>query len=99
MFMKAEMLPEKSPPTSSGTAHETPTVHSSAKNAIEEKMTEVGTSAVRAAGTVAAEQTRKPAIATHRRARLMLLVRFNTRSEHQPPSKSPAVPASSGRLA
>src|SRR4051794_4975831 len=98
VFMTAETDPAKSPPISSGTAQETPTVSSSAKNATQLYQTEWIGSEVNCAGTVAAPASTNPKIATPRRASVRLPERFAHISESQPPIRSPAVPASSGRL-
>ena len=42
---------------------------------------------------VAAAESRNPAMATQRRAKLTLPVRRSTSSENQPPARSPSVPA------
>src|ERR1700674_789127 len=99
VFITADTEPAKSPPISSGMAHEKPTVHSSEKNATEYSATETLGSETRVAGTVAAAERRNPAIATQRRARFTFPVLRSTWSENQPPAKSPSVPANSGRLA
>ena len=64
-----------------------------------EYQTEERGSAVKAAGTMPAAARAKPMAATTRRATLRLPVRRAHRSDVQPPARSPAVPARSGRLA
>ena len=61
--------------------------------------TEAVALAVNVAGRIPAAATRNPATATPRRACFRSPDRRAQRSEAHPPSRSPAVPASSGKLA
>src|ERR1700752_4395504 len=97
--MVAETEPAESPPMSSVIAHETPTVHSKKNIARQENQTHVSEFEVRHATTMQRPERRKPVAPTARRAILRSPERLAHRSEIQPPSTSPAVPASKGRLA
>src|SRR5438045_6802552 len=98
MFIIADTEPAKPPPVSRGMAQETPTVSSRAKKAMQLNQMHVVALAVNCAGTVAAPASTNPKIATPRRASGRLPERLAQISEIHPPSRSPKVPASSGRL-
>src|SRR5207253_388689 len=98
VFMTAETDPAKSAPMSSGTAQETPTVSSNPKNARQLYQTHAVGLLVMVAGTMKAAAITKPKIATPRRANFKLPDRLAQMSESHPPSRSPPVPASRGRL-
>ena len=71
MFIIQETVPEYSPPTSIGTAHDGPIVHSRKKSAAVRQYTAVKGLCAIAAGTINATQPSRPTMATIRRENLV----------------------------
>ena len=96
MFIMPVTVPLNWPPTSMGTAHAGPMTNSRKKNDVARHRTEVQALSVMAAGTRNTPESRNPGAATMLRERRALPVIRNIRSEREPPTRSPAIPANSG---
>src|ERR1700688_2632049 len=91
--------PAKSPPISSGIAHDTPTVNSRPNTETQEKTTDAVVWLGNVGSRIEPVAITNPSTAITRRAALRLPVRAAHRSESQPPKRLPTAPATNGRLA
>src|SRR5438128_10442318 len=93
VFINAETEPANSPPISKVSAQETPTVISRPNITTPENKTLVTGFELAYAGHTPAAASKKPPMATMRLDLASLPELFAHRSEIQPPTKSPSVPA------
>ena len=96
MFIIPETVPEYFPPTSIGTDHDGPIVHSRKNIATVRQASAKYAFSVSAAGTMKTQVPNMPTIATRRREKFVRPVFLSSQSLAMPPTVSPITPAHSG---